>query len=208
MSNLIPKILVLMLLASGVSAQTGQGAQTEMPAVDPAMCDALASMPSAPMTVESCRKMLQLAVDDPTTHRPGDEAMTCAEIFDELQAVTADMHISDEEVARRQKSLRDMETLNERHGTKAAAALAPNVATNQALAAVAPFVPSAVTAPAIAANQAQIEAKGKVAGDAYVAESRKLTGESADIAASTMSNPRTKRLSQLAMQKDCQAPER
>lgn len=208
MYNKIPKALVLMFLASDVFAQTGPGAQTAMPAVDPAMCEALAHMPSAPMSVETCMKMLQLAEDDPTSHRPNDEAMTCAEIFDELQSTTADMHISDEEVSRRQESLHDMETLNERHGTKAAAALAPNVATNQAIGTIAPFVPSAVTAPAIAANQAQIEAKGKVAGDAYLAESRKLTGESADIAASTMSNPRTKRLSQLAVKKDCQGPER
>lgn len=208
MSNPIPKAVVLMLLASGVFAQSGQGGQEAMPTADPAMCDALANIPNAPMTAEACRSILSLTQDDPTAHRPGDEAMTCDDIFAELQDATADMHISDEEIARRQKSLEDTQTLNERHGTKAAAALAPNVATNQAIAAVAPFVPNAVTAPAIAANQADIQAKGKVAADAYVAEARQLTDQNAAAAASTMSDPRTKRLSQLAMQKDCQEPSR
>lgn len=206
MSNPIPKAIVLMLLASGVSAQTGQGGQAAMPTADPAMCDALANMPNAPMTVEACRSMLSLTQDDPAAHRPGDEAMTCADIFGELEVATKGMHFSDEEIARRQKTLDDAMTLNERHGTKAAAALAPNVATNQAIAAVAPFVPNAVTAPAIAANQADIQAKGKVAADAYVAEARQLTDQNAATAASTMSDPRTRRLSQLAMQKDCQGP--
>lgn len=208
MSNPITKAVVLMLLASGVAAQTGQGVQSAMPTADPAMCDALANMPNAPMTVEACRSMLSLAQDDPTAHRPGDEAMSCDEIFTELQAATADMHVSDEEITRRQKSLDDTQTLNERHGSKAAAALAPNVATNQAIAAVAPFVPSAVTAPAIAANQADIQAKGKVSAAAYVAEARQLTDQNAAVAASTMSDPRTRRLSQLAMQKDCREPSR
>ncbi|MCY7354666.1 MAG: hypothetical protein LH470_06245 [Lysobacter sp.] len=175
-----------------------------MPTVDPAMCDAFANMPNAPMTVEACRSMMDIAKDDPAAHRPGDESMSCAAIFAELKTATRDMRISKEEAARREKTLRDGQTLNERHGTKAAAALAPNVATNHALAAIAPFVPNAAIAPAIAANQADIQAKGKVAGDAYAAEARKLTGESATAAASTMRNPRTKRLSQLAMQKDCQ----
>ncbi|MFZ2237545.1 MAG: hypothetical protein WAV67_14380, partial [Dokdonella sp.] len=115
---------------------------------------------------------------------------------------------SDEEIARRQKSLDDTQMLNERHGTKAAAALAPNVAKNQAIAAVAPFVPNAAIAPVIAADQADIQANGKVAADAYVAEARQLMDQNAAAAASTMSDPRTKRLSQLAVQKDCQAPAR
>ncbi|MEO6365019.1 MAG: hypothetical protein ABIO38_03090 [Luteimonas sp.] len=177
-----------------------------MPAVDPAMCDAFANMPNAPMTVEACRSMMEMAKDDPAAHRPGDDAMSCAAIFAELETKTRGMRISKEEAARREKTVRDGETLNERHGTKAAAALAPNVATNQALAAIAPFVPNAVLEPAIAANQADIQAKGKIAADAYSAEARKLTGESANAAASTMRDPRTKRLSQLAAQKDCQAP--
>lgn len=203
MSNPIPKAVVLMLLASGVSAQTGQAG---MPSADPAMCDALANMPNAPMSVEACRSMLSMAQDDPTSHRPGDEAMNCDDIFTELEAATADMHISDEEIARRQKALDDTQTLNERHGSKAAAELAPNVAANQSLAAVAPFVPNAVLEPAIAANQADIQAKGKRSAAAYSAEARQLTDQNVAASASTMSNPRIRRLSQLASQKDCQAP--
>lgn len=208
MVNPIPTALVLALLAGATSAQAGHGGQAAMPAVDPAMCDALASMPSAPMTVESCRKMLQVAQDDPGAHRPGDESMSCGAIFAELESLTKDIHISDEDAARRLKTIDDGSTLNQRHGSKAAAALAPNVAAMQAIGAVAPFVPSSVTAPAIAAQQAQIQAKGRIAGAAYSAEARKLTGESADITASIMGDPRTRRLSQLALQKNCTAPSR
>lgn len=204
MSNPIPKAIVLMMFACSASAQTGHGGQAAMPTVDPAMCDVFATMPNAPMTVEACRSMMEIAKDDPAAHRPGDDAMSCAAIFAELETKTRDIRISKEEAARRQKTLSDMQTFNERHGTKAAAALAPNVATNQALAAIAPFVPNAALAPAIAANQADIQAKGKVAANAYSAEARKLTGESATAAASTMSDPRTRRLSQLAVEKDCQ----
>jgi len=208
MSNLIPTAVVLVLFACSASAQTGHGGQTAMPAVDPATCDAFANMPNAPMTVEACKSMMEIAKDDPTAHRPGDESMRCADIFAELEAATLDMRVSDEEVARRQKTLRDTQTLNERHGTKAAAALAPNQAAMQALGAVAPFVPPVVIAPAVSAQQAQIQAKGKVAGNAYIAEARKLTGENATAAASTMRNPRTRRLSQLAVHKDCEPPRR
>lgn len=206
MSRPIPKAIIVIFLAGGASAHARDGGTAALPSADPAMCDALANVPNAPMTVETCRTMLKLAEDDPTAHRAGDESMTCADIFTEIQNATGDMRISPEEAARRQKSLGDMQTLNERHGTKAAAALAPNVAAMQAIGVVAPFVPSAVTEPAIIAQQAQIQAKGKVAADAYSAEARKLTGESADAAAATMSNPRTRRLAQLAVQKDCAAP--
>lgn len=183
-------------------------AQSPTPSTDPAMCDVVATMPSAPMTVEACRSMLGIAKDDPAAHRPGDESMSCAAIFAELEIATADLGISDEEAARRQKTVRDAQTLNARHGAKAAAALAPNVATNRALATIAPFVPSAAIAPAVAANQADIQAKGKIAGAAYSAEARKLTGESTNTAASTMRDPRTRRLGQLAAQKNCQGPTR
>lgn len=206
MSHSIPKALVFVFLAGGAYAQTGSGGQAAMPATDPAMCDALANMPSAPMTVEACRSMLQLAQDNPSAHRPGDDTMTCADIFAELGVATSAMSLSDEEAARRQKTVDDAQTLNERHATKAAAELAPNAAAMQAIGAVAPFVPSAVIDPAVAAQQAQIQAKGKVAGDAYAAEARHLTSESAAAIASTMSDPRTLRLSQLAVQKDCQQP--
>jgi hypothetical protein len=98
--------------------------------------------------------------------------------------------------------------LNERHTSKAAAAVAPNVAALQSLSVVGNFLPSAVTAPLIAVQQADIQAKGKVAADAYLLEARQLTDNNASAAASTMSDPRTARLSQLAMQKDCPPPAR
>ncbi|MEO5732647.1 MAG: hypothetical protein ABIN96_17725 [Rubrivivax sp.] len=206
MSNTILKAVVLMSLACGVSAQTGDASQAAMPTIDPAMCDALANMPNSPMTVETCKLQLHLAKDDPSAHRKGDAAMSCADIFAELKTATATMGISDQEAARRRKSIRDTETLNQRHGSKAAAAMAPNMAALQTLGVISAVVPSAVTAPLIATQVADLHAKQKVAGDAYLVEARRLTGENASAVASTMSNPRTVRLSHLAMQKDCPLP--
>jgi hypothetical protein len=53
-------------------------------------CEKLASMPAAPMSVESCRQMLaaqqayQASANDPAAVRPGDEQMSCAQISAEL----------------------------------------------------------------------------------------------------------------------------
>jgi hypothetical protein len=80
------KVIVWMLFACAASAQTGTAGpagKAAMQAVDPALCDALANMPNSPMTVAACRSMMQLAKDDPSAHRKGDGAMTCADIFAE-----------------------------------------------------------------------------------------------------------------------------
>lgn len=179
-----------------------------MPAVDPAMCDSLANLPNSPMTVEACRSMLLIAKDDPASHRKGDATMTCADIFAELKTSTADIRISAAEAARREKSIRDTQTLTARHSAKAAPAMAPNMAALQALGTAGAFLPNAVTAPLVAVQMADLQAKQKVAGDAYIAEARQLTDQNTSASASTMRNPRTRRLSQLAVQKDCQPPAR
>jgi hypothetical protein len=86
MSSSIRKAVLLMLPTCSASAQTGPGGQAAMAKADPAMCDALASIPNSPMTVEACRSMLQLGRSDPTARRQGDEAMTCADILAEMKA--------------------------------------------------------------------------------------------------------------------------
>lgn len=204
MSNPTLKALVLMLLACGAAAPTSAAGQAVMPTADPAMCDALANMPNSPMTVEACRSMLQVAKDDPSAHRKSDGAMTCADIAAEMKAATASMGVSDAEATRRRKSVQDAQTMNERHGARAAAATAPNAAALQSLAVIGAVTPSAVTAPLVAAQQADLQAKGKVAGDAYLREARQVTGDNASVMASTMRDPRTVRLSQLSAQKNCQ----
>jgi len=53
-------------------------------------CEKLASMPMAPMSVESCKQMLaaqqayQASASDPAAMRPGDEQMSCEQISAEL----------------------------------------------------------------------------------------------------------------------------
>jgi hypothetical protein len=87
-------VLVVIALGSG-AAGVAQGAkphakpeQSGMPAgMD---CEKLASMPMAPMSLESCKQMMaaqqayQAGADDPSAMHPGDEQMTCEQISAEL----------------------------------------------------------------------------------------------------------------------------
>lgn len=207
MSHPIPKAVILSMLVWNTMAQAGPSGQASMPTADPAMCDALAQMPNAPMTVESCKAMMQIGRDDPSAHRAGDEAMTCDQIFAEMQA-TPGMGVSEAEAARTNKIIRDGETLTARHSAKASAAIAPNMAVISAIGVASNVLPNAVTAPLVAAQQAQMAAKGKVAGDAYLKETRQLTTDSTAMMSSRLGNPRVSRLSNLAMQKGCTPPGR
>ena len=71
----------------------GSLAAQQDPAALAAQCDQLASMPNPPMSVEACRAMaqsaaaMQHALGQPGGERPGDEAMTCADIEAELKTI-------------------------------------------------------------------------------------------------------------------------
>jgi hypothetical protein len=55
-------------------------------------CARLAAMPNAPMSYDTCQKMMssaaamQGAMNDPAGQRPGDEAMTCDQVKAEIMA--------------------------------------------------------------------------------------------------------------------------
>ncbi|MEO8365125.1 MAG: hypothetical protein ABI538_02850 [Pseudoxanthomonas sp.] len=189
-------LLCLALLFSPVAI-----AQTALPAVDPAMCDQLAAMPQAPMTAESCRKLLGVAVDDPKTHRPGDEAMSCAQIFAELETRNP-AGVSPEEAARHEALIEQGATMNERHAKMNAIESAPESAALRTAA----LLPPPLGAPIAAKAMASLEKKGVVASKRYMTEVHQVTGGSADIVEKFGSDPRRVRLGQLAANRQCKGP--
>ena len=207
MSKPVMTVIMLSLLASYQTAHAAPSGQASAPTADPAMCDALARMPNAPMTVASCKAMLQMGRDDPAAHRDGDEAMTCEQIFAEIQA-TPGMGVSDAEAARRETIIRDGETLTQRHVAKGAVAMAPEMAATSAMAVAGAALPNAATAPAMAAQQARIAAKNKVAAASYMKETQQLTTDSTAMMDGRLNNPRVTRLSNLALEKNCSPPAR
>jgi hypothetical protein len=206
MSSPIPTAIILSMLAWHSMARADPSGQPSVQTTDPAMCDALAGMPNAPMTVASCKAMMQMGRDDPAAHRAGDETLTCDQIFAEMQA-TPGMGVSNAEASRTEQIIRDGETLTERHAAKASVALAPNVAAVSALGVVGTVLPNAALAPAMAAQQADLVAKNKVAAADYLKDVHQLTTDSTEMMESRLGNPRVSRLSNLAMQKNCAPPE-
>lgn len=177
-------------------------AQTAMPTVDPTMCDQLAAMPSAPMTAEACRKLMGIAVDDPASHRPGDEAMGCEQIFAELETRNP-AGVSPEEAARQRALIEQGRTMNERHARINAIESAPEAAALQ----TASMLPAPLADPIAATAMASVQKKGVVATKRYMTEVNQVTGGSADIVDQKLGqDPRLARLSQLVLSKQCEAP--
>lgn len=190
-------LLWMALLASPVAF-----AQTALPTVDPAMCDQLAAIPNAPMTLDACRKMLGIAVDDPAAHRPGDEAMSCAQIFAELESRNP-AGVSPEEAARHEALVVQASTMNERHAKMNAAESAPESAALRTAA----LLPAPLGAPIAATAMASVQKKSVGATQRYMTEVHQVTGGSADIVEQKFGqDPRRARLGQLAVKKQCAGP--
>lgn len=183
--------------------------------LDPALCDQLAGMPNAPMTVESCKEMmgmaagLEAAANDPRARRPGDEAMSCNQIFAELKTM-AGVGISEANTAQLDTVVRDGGAAVARGAADTTAFMAETTAIGIAMAAMGPYVPNFVGAAIVAAWQARAVAFGA----RQQAEQAKLTAQmrpafsaaTADLAKSMQANPRFARLGQLAIRKACEAP--
>ena len=79
-------------------------------------------MPNAPMSVAACRAMLDMgaqfdaAANDPAARRAGDERMSCAAIFAELQTV-AGAGVSDVSRARSQAVVNSGTAMADRQAT-------------------------------------------------------------------------------------------
>ncbi|MEO8346935.1 MAG: hypothetical protein ABI607_14685 [Betaproteobacteria bacterium] len=180
-----------------------------------AACDQLAGMPSAPMSVEACKAMINMgtrldaAAADPSARRPGDEAMTCAAIFAELKGLAA-VGISETSMARAEAVVRDGSAQITRQSGEVSAFIVESYALGAAVGALGAVTPNFVGAAIAAAWQAQ-----------FIALGAKLTAEQAPLRARTnealmasadelnqsmQANPRFARLVALGASKRCEPP--
>ncbi len=189
----------------------GAGAQQ----LDAAECDKLAGIPNAPISVEACKAMfgmatiLEAAANDPRARRPGDEAMTCAQIFDELKTM-ADVGLSQATSGRMGAVVKEGQATAARGLAEGTAFMAETTAIGIAMAAMGPYVPNFVGAAIVTAWQARAVALGARQQAEQAKLSAKVspafTAAAAELAQSMQANPRFARLGQLAIQKACEPP--
>lgn len=183
--------------------------------IDPSMCDQLAKIPNPPMSVEACKSMLGLGAtlegmaNDPRGVRPGDDAMGCAAIFDELKSMT-DVGLSQSTSARMDGVVEQGQAAAARGAAEMTGFMVETAAVGIAIGAMGPYVPNFVGAAIAAAWQARaigFAAKQQVEGAKLTALTRPaLEDAAAELAQSMQDNPRFARLGYLATNKACEAP--
>ncbi len=194
---LAPALLLLLAGSGSVAAPS----ELPMPTMDEASCERFAALPNSPMSVEGCRKMMQMGKVDPSAQRPGDDAMTCAQIHAEMVKLQP-KGVSAAEAARHEKLVEDGRTLTTRRAAETAAVTAPIVAQQTAIAMLP--LPNAVSTALLMPQQKALEQVTAAAGQRFVAETRQTTAGAADIIGSKLgSDPRLPRLAQLSASKHC-----
>ena len=94
--RLVPLLFTIALIWTSLGAAQAQGFGGAGPSTLPsgmtaADCNELARLPNSPISVATCKSMMGMAAgmdaaaDDPRAQRPGDGALTCPQIFAELQ---------------------------------------------------------------------------------------------------------------------------
>ena len=199
----LPALIVLLLAFSNV-AQAAALVPVSRPAIDPATCDQLAGNPSAPMSVEACKTMMRMGEDDPSTHRPGDESMSCEQIFAELQTMEGE-GISDATATQTDALNEEARVLGAQHEAEMARQMLPSP-----LAIASSLLPNAVGAALMApefARRGAAMTKLKANNERFNAKlNQHSTTSSVELSDLMDTNPRLPRLVQLAMQKECQPP--
>lgn len=172
--------------------------------MDPAMCDQLADLPNAPMSVDSCKAMMRMGEDQPGNHRTGDGAMSCDDIFAELRTMQGE-GVSQANIAQTDAVIAEGRALGAQHAAEMARQMTPSP-----LALVSALLPNAVGAALMAPEQARqvaAMARLKAADASYSAAlGEHMDANIADVAKLMDDNPRLPRLAQLAMDKPCEPP--
>jgi len=219
MSNISPAIAGLAILVSigAVQAQGfgGSGPNSIPENINPAMCDQMARIPNPPISVEACRSMMgmakgyEAAASDPGASRPGDEAMSCEQIFAELMTMDG-VGISAETAAQAQVASKEGVALAQRQAAEGAAFAAKMQAMGLAAGVAGAFAPNIAGAAAGAIMQQQSMAfAAKQQADAAPVRAQMnqaLTATTGELGQQIQANPRLGRLMQLAMRNNCEAP--
>ena len=171
-------------------------------------CSMLKRQPMPTMSVEDCEAMkasqaaLSGAVATPGGERPGDEAMTCEQIIDEMRSSNF-AGVSVDTANESKAAGEELQSTYERRNEMAQAMAARQTAATAA----ASLGPNAVQGAVAAANSAEQQALAADATrDMRGARGRAMAANSAsalELSANLQANPRFARLMQLVMAKNC-----
>ncbi len=172
-------------------------------------CSVLKRHPNPPMSVADCEAMkasqaaLMGAVATPGGERPGDEAMTCDQIIDEMRSSNF-AGVSQGTAREGQAAGEELQETVDRRTDMAKAMAARQTAATAA----ASLAPNAVQGAVAAAQSAEQQALAVDATrEVQSARSRTMAANAAsarELAANLQANPRFARLMQLVMAKNCQ----
>jgi hypothetical protein len=200
------------LLAAAVATLPGE-VLAQIPAAAPKVdCRAMAAQSAGRMTQAQCEQqfggyaaMLE-AMNQPGGERPGDAAMTCAEIQVELAATPA-QGVSREHATEGTAAAEDYKARMAKLQAEAAAASAAQTGVNVAAAAVPGNAASGAAMASQMATQQAFNAKAKAEIDPAIARMQAANAASmGDVTRMIQSNPRLGRLIQLAAAKNCRMP--
>jgi hypothetical protein len=197
-----------------------------MPTLSPAelaeandACDGLAGIPNAPMSVQACKAMLGMAgtaerqrasAADPSARRPGDEQLSCEAIFAEMTALGGDV-LTDTGASKADAAVAEGTALGGRQAGEMTAFVAGTFALGAALGAASVVMPGFATAAIAAAWAGSAAAMGtRQAAEQAALRPRRdaaIIASAEDFERAMSANPRFARLSELAMDRECKAPD-
>lgn len=203
-----------------INAAYGQHANDGlMQGMSAADCDALATMPNAPMAAQACKAMMSMGESltrgaaDTSAHRLNDATLTCEQIMAELQTMEG-VGVSDATVAQSEAAINEATAVAEKGAGEITAFMAETQALGAAAAGasllgpVGSYVAGASLSGIVVAKQMALAKKAQ-ANQAAVREKMDpvVIASARDMNESMQSNPRFARLLQLGMQKNCRMPE-
>ncbi len=208
--------LSLAALTGAAAQDTGGFAQAAPPTdISAADCEQLAKMPNAPISVETCKAMMGMAggmdaaFGDPGAQRPGDNAMTCPQIFAELQTM-AGVGISDLNVAQAEAVAAEGVALANKQAAELSTFMIASFALGQALGAASLVMPGFVAQAIATAWAGQFVALGVKAQTEQAPVNARMSAviqsSFGELMQSMQANPRFGRLMQQALAKECEPP--
>ena len=210
----------LLLFTFMINAAYGQHANDGMmQGMSAADCDALATMPNAPMSAQACKAMMSMGESltrgaaDTRAHRPNDAALTCEQIMGELQTMEG-AGVSDATVAQSEAAINEATAVAEKGAGEVTAFMAETQALGAAAAGasllgpIGSYVAGGALSGIVVAKQMALAKKAQ-ASQAAVREKMDpvVIASARDMNESMQSNPRFARLLQLGIQKNCRMPD-
>jgi hypothetical protein len=201
--------------AQGVSALVGQSpARQGTP--DPADCERLAAMPNPPISVEACKSMMGMATSynaaatNPDAQREGDDRLTCAQIFAEVQTME-NVGVSEVNAAQAEAMVNEGTATARQQAGNIAAFMAQAQLMGLAAGVFSAFTPNFVPNPMLILFQTRLAALTAQTRAEQTHVSARLDqtvpGITGDLSESMKSNPRFGHLMQLAIEKNCEPPQ-